>query len=178
MVRKKTKKKVAKTLLDKDLLKDNCYKHVLKGSVLAIDPSIGSKSSMPGYAWFEDGELIECGTFELPRTLGKHLRLYELGRIMREEFEVPDVLAVERIVARPFKGGAGMNTHSLASLHKAVGVIMGALPIKHMVEVATKAWMPYIPESMPEKSDMRDAISIGLCVVAKSEKIAETNNET
>lgn len=176
-VRKKTKKAVKQTLLDKDLSKNKCYEAVLTGTVLAIDPSIGSKSSMPGYAWFEKGELVESGIFELPRTLGKHKRLYELGRIIREEFEVPDVLAVERIVSNVFRGGANMNSQGLASLHKAVGVVMGALPVEHMVEVATSAWRPYAPEGM-EKSDERDSIAMGFCVVDKSLKIKESKSKT
>ena len=176
VAKRKTKKKPKYTLVEKDLLHNECYKAVLNGTMLAIDPSIGSDSSLPGYALFEQGELVESGVFEVQRGASKHIRLYEITRIIREDFPyVPDVLAVERIVARPFRGGSGMNAVSLSSLHKAIGAIMSAAPFTHLVEVATSSWVPYKPDDY-EKTDEFDAITIGLCVIGKAKLFRERDD--
>lgn len=135
---------------------------ITKGYVLAIDPSSGSMNSSgsgswPGYAIYVAGELRESGVIEL-ESAGKDLpyRLQELAQVLRDEFERPDVLVVEKIAARRYGGGSA-NSH--ASLLKAVGVTL-ATPADTVIEVRPQQWRPLRHESW-FKDDEQDAIALG-----------------
>ena len=54
-------KKKSKT----ELAIEQCYQIILSGKILCVDPSTGSKSSRPGFAWYESGELKESGTIDM-----------------------------------------------------------------------------------------------------------------
>lgn len=138
---------------------------ITKGQLLAIDPSSGSEGSMPGFAIFKEGRLISCGTIKLPAGGELHLRLQELARTLREEFEVPDVLVVEQI-APYIKGFFNL------SLHKSIGATVSAIPCKSLVEISPSSWHAAIRKMGIEdsyvKSDVNDAIFMGYCVVKEA----------
>ena len=143
----------------------NCRKYseeILGGKLLAVDPSCGSQSSMPGYAIFEAGELKDSGIIEIP---GIHrelpYRLQDLGQCLRNDFEVPDVLAVEQIPPKRY-GGGGATGH--ASLLKSVGTILGNVITPRVIMVRPQWWHALVPDDY-EKSDEGDARSIGEAVI-------------
>lgn len=144
------------------------YSILLNGKMLAIDPSTGSKSSVPGFAWFENGELIESGTIEVNIQDNRSKRLYEIARTVREEFEMPDILVVEYIPPVSYSGG--MNGVSLMGLQKAIGAIVGARPFNNLLEIPASAWRNYKPPEY-EKTDEWDAITIGLCAVEVARQV-------
>lgn len=155
---------------------EKCYNIALTGTMLAVDPSTGSKSSRPGYAWFEKGKLIESGEIIVDIEANRSLRLYEITRTIREEFPCPDILAVEYIPPVSYKGGGNrMNSISLMALQKAIGAIMGAHPVENLLEVPAASWRKYRPENYI-KTDEMDSIVIGLCVIGLA-KLAKKYNE-
>ena len=146
---------------------------LLSGKVLSIDPSTGSKSSQPGFAWFEKGELIESGMIEINHTLSSSTRLFSIAESIRTEFEEPDILLVEGITLVMYKGSK-MNMKAMASLQKAIGAIIGARPFKHVIEIPSSAWRHHKPENY-DKTDEMDAISIGFCAINTALSIIEDN---
>lgn len=145
----------------------SCHSCILEGRLLAIDPSTGSKSSMPGFAVFEKGILKESGTIEVDYTGNRAERLFEINRTLREEFETPDVVVCEDVKNRTFfnkKGGFRMSTSSMASLQRSIGAIIAAHPVKCLIEIPNNSWQAHtFPGYI--KSDENDAISIGLCAI-------------
>lgn len=148
-----------------------CREEILRGQVLVIDPSCGSASSMPGYAIFEAGELVESGTIDVPLHKELWKRLRYISQCLREEFPSPDVFILEAIPAH-----RGMMSYvALASLNKAVGTFMTSVSYNKYVEISPSVWHSYI-KSLPEyadrdyktqdKGDEMDAIMIGKCVLA------------
>ena len=150
-------KKKSKTFIKVSKLTDP----ILNGKMLAIDPSTGSASSMPGYALYENAELVESGIFEIdPRR--RNYRFYDIARILREEFPPVDLLAVEYIPAIRYKGGVSQTT--VMKLGKAVGAILSAKEWPNIIEVPTASWKWHKPDNY-EKTDEWDAITIGLCCI-------------
>ena len=141
---------------------------ILEGTMLCIDPSTGSQSSMPGFALYEKGIKIESGIIEVDPTLNRSLRLYEISRCVREDFKDIDVLTVEYIPPVTYKGKGGMNSVSIMALQKSIGAIMAALPFEHLLEIPAASWKVYKPKEY-EKTDEWDAICLGLCVVGIAE---------
>lgn len=137
---------------------------ILSGTILAIDPSTGSKSSMPGYALFVKGKLKECGIIEVDPSLSKTKRLSEINRTLREDFNIPDILACEYIPPVKY-GRGGMNSISLMGLQRAIGATMAAFPDSELIEVATKFWMTHHNWKEWKKGDVDDAIAIGMAVI-------------
>jgi hypothetical protein len=139
--------------------------------MLAIDPSTGSKSSRPGFAWYEAGVLKESGEISVDLKANRSKRLYEIARTVREEFPVPDVLVVEYIPPVTYRGSATkMNGVSLMALQKAIGAIIGAHPFEHLLEIPAAAWRKYKPEDYV-KTDEWDSIVIGLCAVETAKQV-------
>jgi hypothetical protein len=138
---------------------------ILTGKLLCIDPSTGSKSSVPGYAWYEKGKLVESGEILVDIGGDRNTRLSEISRCIREDFDKPDVLVVEYIPPITYKGGGNqMNNISIMALQKAVGAIIGARPVSHFVEIPASSWRKYKPKDYI-KSDVADAECIGLCAI-------------
>jgi len=135
---------------------------ILNGTFLSIDPSIGSTASMPGYALFEQGNLVESGIIQVSISNKKNIRLYNIAKSFREGFRKPDVIAIENIPPIKFKGG--MNGWSLVSLQRSIGAILSVFDAPY-IEVAPIAWQKYKFDGY-SKSDEEDAICIGLCVLA------------
>ncbi len=142
---------------------------ILEGKILAVDPSTGSKSSLPGFAWFEKGQLIESGVIEVNLNTNKSLRLYEIARTIREDFDKPDILIVEYIPPMVYSKSK-MSGVSLMALQKAIGAIIGAQPFENLLEIPEPAWRHHKPPDYV-KSDEYDAISLGLCAINTALKL-------
>ena len=137
---------------------------ILTGKLLAIDPSTGSQSSQPGYAWFEAGELKESGEIDVDISGDRNTRLAEISRCLREDFDQPDVLVVEYIPPVTYGSGIRMNKVSLMALQKAIGAIIGARLVDHCIEIPSASWRAWKPDNYV-KSDEMDAICLGLCAI-------------
>ena len=146
----------------------------LSGTVLAIDPSCVSSSSNPGYAWYKRGKLVSCGEIDtIDYRLPLETRLQLLGKVCREEFEEPDILAIEHIQM----GGA----ISMQSTIRATGAIIGNFECEHVVPVSPLAWQAYVLKFLnlegntdyekykyykaKHKSDTEDAIWLGRAII-------------
>ncbi len=138
------------------------HKLVTQGRVLSIDPSIGSTSSMPGWAVYQAGELQESGTLRIEVVESIPIRLQELARQMRELIRQyqPDILVYEEIPAQRHGGG---NAVAHASLLKAVGVILSIPGPTSWLGIYPKSWKRLARASY-KKGDEEDACEIGYCV--------------
>lgn len=157
--------KTSKTYLKILTLKDI----ILTGKILSVDPSTGSASSQPGFAWFDKGQLIESGELPVDPRDERHIRLAEISRTIREDFEQPDLLIVEYIPPVRY-GSKGMNNISLMALQKAIGAIMGARPIPYMLEIPAVTWKNYKPKDY-KKSDEHDSVAMGICAITVARDI-------
>lgn len=140
----------------------DCGGCIIDGTLLAIDPSTGSESSLPGYAVFQNGQLVESGVITLDLAGNRAQRLYEINRTIREDFSQYkfDAIAVEDIGY--FMGK--MNARAVVSLQRAVGAIIAAYPTECLIEVPSNAWQKHRFKGYV-KGDEQDAICIGLCVI-------------
>ena len=138
------------------------------GNVLCIDPSIGSSSSSPGWAYYQGGQLVDSGIIH---TGGSHLELWQrarrLGealRILCSEYKI-DVLLYEDIPAT-----SGFNQNAIASLLKAVGIVLACTTSAHVLGVHPASWKNYVrPEY--KKGDKEDAIEIGWVAIGLAKHI-------
>lgn len=143
---------------------------LIEGHVLAIDPSSGSRDSMPGYAVFFKGQLLDSGLIEVARGRELNRKLFIIGETLRTQFEVPDILVVEHIP--PFMRGSGFSK-SIVSLQRAIGMIIGSID-RPLVEVPPITWHKLAPKDYT-KTDEKDAVMIGYaaiwtaCLLAKQE---------
>ena len=143
-------------------------KILTRGKVMCIDPSTGSTSSMPGYAYYEKGVMMESGIIEVDHRLNSSLRLYEIARTIREDFPVADLLIVEFIPPVTYVGG--MNSIALMALQRSIGAIVSAHPYEHLLEIPASAWKSYKPEGYV-KSDEWDAVCLGNCAITVAHEI-------
>jgi hypothetical protein len=135
-----------------------CRKHapiILSGRILAIDPASGG-TSLPGYAFYEAGELKDSGVIKLDQKAPFQNRLHELSQ---SYFELcggvtPDVLVVEKI--------RGPRAHIY--LKWAVGITIAAVNANVNLECPHATWFRYKPDDYV-KSDKMDAECIGRAAV-------------
>lgn len=151
------------------------YREVIsKGTMLCVDPSIGSHSSMPGYAVYVEGQLMDSGIIRLP-TSGDHIRrLYELNRSLREDFseQVYDILVIEEIpMVRYEKFGRSLQAQ--IPLHRAVGCVLGALPIGVCLEIPPQTWRMYLDVAQYDKNDESDAVMLGYAALQLAKAASE-----
>ena len=141
----------------------NNIKGLTMGVVISIDPSIGSSSSMPGWAVYRAGELVASGVISLPREKSLVTRLKALANNMRMLYRkyLPDVLVYEEIPAQ--RHGMG-NAEAHASLLKAVGVILSIEGPEAAVGIYPVSWKGMVSEQYV-KGDEADAIEIGRIVI-------------
>lgn len=141
---------------------------LLTGTVLSIDPSIGSSSSSPGWAQYHAGILIDSGTIF---TGGSHLELWQRARRLGDSLRVLcseqriDVLVYEDIPAT-----SGFNQNAIASLLKAVGVVLSCTSSSHVLGVHPASWKNYVRPTYV-KGDKEDAIEIGHVAIALAQHI-------
>lgn len=139
------------------------YYHLINGLVVSIDPSVGSSSSMPGYAVYRQAKLVESGTFPLNPKDSVPVRLRVLANHLRKLYvKYPaDVLVFEDIPSLR-QGGGNANAH--ASLLKAVGAILSVPGPTHYVGIMPVSWKRQVSEHY-QKGDESDAIEIGRIVL-------------
>jgi len=141
------------------------------GSVFVVDPSIGSASSSPAWSLYKDSTLVESGTIN---TGGSHSPLWKrarsLGRAITELTERigPDVLVYEDIPAT-----SGYNQNAVASLLKAVGIILACSKSSHVLGVHPASWKNYVRQTYV-KGDEEDAIEIGYIVTGLARAIQDS----
>jgi len=145
-------------------------KAIREGVFVSIDPSIGSSSSMPGYAVYRAGELVESGTFVIAHR-GVHIadRLRSLHNHVRKLYAKydPDVLVYEDIPASRHGGSAG----SQASLLKAVGAILAVPGTTGHVGIYPVSWKSEARDTYVKKGDEADAIEIGYVALTVAKRI-------
>lgn len=160
-------------------IEEMCQKYaseLLDGRVLAVDPSSGSRNSLPGYATYHQGKLTDAGFIKFNTNRDKSERLVDLARFLRTEFEAPDVLVIEHIspVFGYQKNGKFRQSinKSFVILHQAVGCILGAVGCPKVIEVTPRTWRQYLPkEKEYDKNDDNDAIMIGYAAMFKAAEI-------
>lgn len=140
---------------------------VIKGKVLAIDPSSGSQKSQPGYSIYEAGVLIDSGTIQVNHKNQLHSRLFYLARCIREQFDTPDILVTENI-SSVMNNNAGFMSKNMVPLQRAVGVVQSIFECP-CLEVAPATWRKYIPKDYV-KSDENDAIMLGWAAIFEAGK--------
>lgn len=146
-----------------------CLKGLTEGLVVAIDPSIGSSSSQPGWAVYRASEYLASGTFFLDPSKSKPERLRGLGSQLRALYNKypPDVLVYEQIPAQRHGGNAVYH----ASLLYALGVVLSVPGPENYVGITPMSWKSQIRETY-EKSDENDAVEIGHIVIQLAYQIA------
>lgn len=147
-------------------------KGLLEGVILAIDPSVGSNSSMPGWAVYRAGQLVSSGILEIPPHETIWSRLCRLSNGIRKLYEKysPDVLVYEEIPAQ--RHGFG-NAEAHASLLKAVGAILSVPGPEGYVGIYPTSWKKQARTSYV-KSDEADAIELGWVILELARSISNT----
>lgn len=160
-----TKKSQAYIAIDK-------HSHAIaNGIIVCIDPSIGSTSSMPGYAVYKAGILQDAGIFTINPKESIPERLTMLSHYVRKLYKLwnPDILVFEEIPAQRYGGG---NAVAHASLLKSVGVILSISGPDGYVGMLPISWKKLVRESYL-KGDMEDAIEIGWIAIEHARQIEE-----
>jgi hypothetical protein len=142
----------------------------LMGRVLSIDPSSGSASSKPGFAYFEGGVLKELGDLNIPGGIPLWLRLKQLGQELRANWPNVDVLIIENIppfMASKGRGGKEWRNAGVVNLHKSIGAILASVEATTFVEVTPMTWHKFAAKDIPaqswyEKCDALDALMMAL----------------
>jgi hypothetical protein len=146
---------------------------ITTGYVLAIDPSSGSANSQPGYAIYRGGVLGDYGIIKLTPRTKLASRLFYLGESIRNDFQKPDILVVERInsVFGNTKGGnMGFMAKQMASLQRAVGVVQSCFEVP-VIEVPPVTWRKYVKEDY-KKTDEHDAVMLGFTAIIEAAQMA------
>jgi len=151
---------------------ESMWRTILNGTMLCIDPSTGSRSSRPGFAWYDKGVLKESGEITVDMEAHRSKKLYEISRTIREDFPLPDILVVEYIPPVTFRTGIKMNKVALMALQKAIGAIMAAHPFDNLLEIPPTSWRSYKPANYV-KTDEMDAVCLGLCAVGVAKDIQQ-----
>lgn len=154
-----------------DIAISQYYQLMLNGCLLCIDPSVGSNSSMPGWAVYQAGELVESGCIEIEVVRELPPRLQTLSRSMYQLIQRwnPDVLVYENIPAQRHGGG---NAEAHASLLKALGVILSIPGPDFYVPLLPVTWKRFVRADYV-KTDERDAIELGYVSLLLARHYAE-----
>lgn len=141
-----------------------------EGVVVCIDPSIGSSSSMPGYAVYRAGLLSVSGTLRINPHLSFPEKAQALHHEVRRLYSTwqPDVLCYEEIPNM----GPGRQISSHVTLLKAVGIILSVSGPRHFVGIYPRSWKS-LARSSYVKSDENDAIEFGWACIQEAKRIIE-----
>ena len=153
-------------------IRDN-IKPILTGTMLVIDPSIGSMSSMPGWALSQAGVLVYSGTLKIDPTMENWEKLRELHRLLRNmslDFQ-PDICCFEQV---PVSAHGGRSQVSHATLLMAVGVTMCAVQADRFIGLAPNMWKPKV-RSTYVKSDENDAKEMAWIAIEIAKEILRTD---
>lgn len=126
---------------------------LLSGVVYSFDPSSGSKGSLPGFAYWFQGKLLDFGCLKIPPgTRAANQRLFLLRQAL-SALPSPNLVITEHI-------STGFNGFSISKpLIHSVGVIMSQWDVP-VLEVAPATWQSHIDKERYVKSDPQDAVSI------------------
>lgn len=151
-----------------------CTQFLLGGVVIAVDPSIGSTSSMPGYAVYRAGQLVESGILSVHPGNSVPHRLNQVSVKLRQLYNeyIPDVLVYEDIPAQRHGGSAV----SHASLLKAVGAVLSVAGPEYYVGIFPVTWKRLVSPGYV-KSDEQDAIELGRIVIELAKRIEEERKQ-
>jgi len=139
------------------------------GYILAIDPSSGSANSQPGYAIYRNGALGDYGIIRLTARTKLASRLFYLAESIRNDFQKPDILVVERInsvFGNTNGGNMGFMAKQMASLQRAVGVVQSCFEVP-VIEVPPVTWRKYVKDSYV-KTDEHDAVMLGYTAIIEA----------
>jgi len=128
------------------------------GTIISVDPSIGSASSMPGYAIVVDGKMVDSGILAINHRDPHNRRLASIQAQLRLLAPKPDVLICEAIAPMLSVGGA-----NVIQLHWAVGVILATYPDAVPVLIPNMVWKKHLKLASLDvyyKSDEHDAIAL------------------
>jgi len=145
---------------------------LITGVVLAVDPSCGSISSMPGWAVYSSGQLQDSGTISLPVGETLQLRLQTLAAGLEKIVKVynPDVLVYEDVPAVRFHSSGRTSSGSQASLLKAVGVVLAVPIVSAAIGLRPSVWKRLVSASYT-KSDENDAVEMGSIAIKIAQEI-------
>lgn len=149
-------------------IRDN-IKPLIEGTVLTIDPSVGSMSSMPGWAVSERGIITKSGTLSIDPRKETHEKLRELHRLLRNlsgDIQ-PDLCIYEQV---PVSAHGGRSQVSHATLLMAVGVTMCAVSADHFIGLAPNVWKAKVRDTYM-KSDEADAIEMTWIAIEMAKEI-------
>lgn len=155
-------------------------KPLLEGNVIAIDPSSGSRQSLPGYALFSKGRLVRSGVIEVPTKLMRGLnytphRLQWISKQLGEMFpDTYDVLIMEGI---HFKPNFKTNMKSFQQLNQAIGAFLGGLRWNYIVNIYPWHWKELL-SGVYDKQDALDAINIGMAVIRIAREMGASTGST
>lgn len=142
------------------------YQEALRsGLVLAVDPSIGSQKSMPGFALVEGGRVIHSGHIQIDASKPPHRRLHMLQTELFAITPAIDLLITENIPPFMNKGSGGFRNQSMISLHWAVGAILAAYDTD-LIQVPISSWHSWVNKNVGDfatvykKCDENDALAM------------------
>lgn len=149
---------------------------ICNGTLLAIDPSCVSSSSMPGYAIYRGGKFIEGGILNIKYHPDLFRRLSRIRHTMQTEFSDIDVMIIEKIPVKPLfnrkqaadSGRIWLNAAAHSSLMQAVGVFKGSLSEDiPVIDIAAGVWTheAKVRGLKEVKADDEDAIAIGAVAI-------------
>lgn len=155
---------------------------ILRGVMLVIDPSVGSGKSMPGYAVYSSGNLVESGEIRLNINQTQAERLKGLGKAIQAlslKWD-PDVLVIEEIshFAGASRGeGFSFKQQNVTALQRAIGAVIASSNEKaQVVFCAPASWKHYVRETYV-KGDAADAIEMGWIVHQLAKHINNSTKE-
>jgi hypothetical protein len=149
---------------------------VLHGRMLVVDPSSGSTTSMPGYAEFLNGVLVDSGTIQIPYSKAVHKRLRYLRDCLDRDFanERYDVLVLESLSIMQ-----STRRRAMSLLLESVGVFLACIESDEVAYVAPASWHAYVRRKYGDsyvKSDEADARVMGELVIEEAKAIVEGGN--
>lgn len=156
-----------------EAIRENCL-GLTRGVVLVVDPSIGSASSLPGWAVYGGGDsLLDSGVIPMDTSESRPYRLRAVFNKL-ENLTVawqPSVIVYEEV---PVMAHAGRSQVSHASLLNAVGVTLAAthLPGVGYVGIQPIVWKKRVSDTYV-KSDEQDAVEMGRIVIEMAHEIME-----
>lgn len=132
---------------------------VLGGTLVTIDPSIGSRDSQPGYAVFYKGTRQVSGTVAIDWRETSYRRVaILLERVQTLLPSPPDVLGIEQI-SKAMPGNS--------KLLWAVGVTIAGAAATQTIEIPITFWKSYARDKPGYvKGDEQDAIAMGEAMIA------------
>jgi len=129
-----------------------------KGTIISVDPSIGSSASMPGYSIVVDGKMVDSGILQINHRDPSNKRLGDIQAQLRKLVPSPNVLVCEAIAPMLSVGGP-----NVIQLHWAVGVTQATYPDAISVLIPNMVWKSHLKKAGLDKyhkSDEHDAIAL------------------